>query len=59
MADALDDLFWQPLHGGEDRHKSPICSGMDVPRLITAEAADALGFPPCAKCAKGTGQARE
>ena len=51
MADDMDALFWQPTHGGVDRHRSPVCSGMDVPRLITAAAADALGFPPCSKCA--------
>ena len=50
---ALDGLYWQPLHGGEDRHKSPRCSGMDVPRLISPQAADALGLPPCDKCAGG------
>jgi len=50
---ALDALYWLPMHGGEDRHRSPLCSGMDVPRLVTAAAADALGFPPCSKCAGG------
>lgn len=52
----LDELFWQPLHGGEDRHKSPRCSGMDVPRLVTAAAADALNLPLCDKCAGGKGE---
>lgn len=49
----MDDLYWQPLHGGKDRHKSLNCSGMDVPRLITGAAADALNLPPCEKCAGG------
>ena len=48
--EGLEDLVWQPLHGGEFRHRSPECSGMDVPRLISSEAADALGRPPCSTC---------
>lgn len=52
LSEDVSRLFWQPLHGGKKRHRSPDCSGMDVPRLVTAEAADALGFDPCKKCAK-------
>lgn len=44
------ELYWLPMHGGRRRHINPSCSGMDVPRLVSAEAADALGFDPCGRC---------
>jgi len=50
---AMDRLCWLPMHGGEKRHSNPRCSGMDLPRLITVRAAEALGFGPCEICAGG------
>lgn len=46
----FDALVWQPVHGGEKYHDSPTCSTMDVPRLVTVEAAEAAGFSPCGNC---------
>lgn len=47
----LDGMVWQPVHGGEKLHENPICCGIDVARLTTAEAAKALGYEPCKRCA--------
>lgn len=44
------DLIWEPVHGGDQLHKKPGCSGMDVPRLITAEAAAQTGYDDCDHC---------
>lgn len=49
--EAATELVWQPVHGGEKLHVNPVCSGMDVARLITLEAAELLGYTPCARCA--------
>lgn len=43
-------LAWQPMHGGEKRHSDPNCSGMDVPRLVTENAAEACGYERCKRC---------
>lgn len=45
-----DGLCWQPVYGGQRRHANPECSGMDVPRLVSPEAAEAMGFEPCGRC---------
>lgn len=45
-----DQLVWQPVHGGEKYHRLPTCAGMDVPRLVTREAAVEAGYDPCGKC---------
>ena len=45
-----DTLYWQPLHGGKCKHVNPVCSTMDVPRLISNEAAEKLGFRSCGRC---------
>lgn len=47
-----DALVWQPVHGGTKYHAKSSCSGMDVPRLVTVEAAEAAGFAPCGRCVK-------
>lgn len=46
------DMAWQPIHGGARIHSKPRCSGMDVSRLITEEAAQALEWKNCGKCRK-------
>lgn len=46
----MDAMVWQPVHGGSRYHDSASCSGMDVARLVTREAAEQAGFEPCGKC---------
>ena len=46
------DLIWEPVHGGDQLHAKVSCSGMDVPRLITAEAGALTGYDPCDHCMK-------
>jgi len=46
----FEDLVWEPVHGGDQLHVKPGCSGMDVPRLITAEAAAQTGYDDCDHC---------
>lgn len=50
LENSADALVWQPVHGGKKQHAKADCSGMDVARLITAEAAEALGYDPCGRC---------
>lgn len=45
-------LIWEPVHGGDQLHARPGCSGMDVPRLITAVAGALTGYDPCDHCMK-------
>ena len=46
----LEEMVWQPVHGGEKLHKEIECSGMDVSRMITAEAAQLTGWEECQRC---------
>lgn len=48
-ADA-ENMLWQPIHGGKKIHDTPRCSGMDVSRMITAEAAALTGWEDCGTC---------
>lgn len=43
-------LVWQSVHGGSKYHAKPGCSGMDVARLVTREAAMNMGYEPCGRC---------
>ena len=52
------DMCWQAVHGGTKLHDSPTCSGMDVARMITQEAAKALGIEDCEIC-RGGASARD
>lgn len=47
------DLVWQSVHGGSKYHAKPGCSGMDVARLVTREAAADMGYEPCGRCHPG------
>jgi len=47
-----ESMLWMPVHGGDQIHDLPRCSGMDVARMITPEAAEALGFDNCDTCRK-------
>ena len=51
VADA-ENMLWQPIHGGKKIHDRPRCSGMDVSRMITQEAAEELGWEDCGTCRK-------
>lgn len=51
-----EGLLWQPVHGGDQLHASSECSGMDVPRLITAGAGELLGYDGCDNCLKTDGE---
>lgn len=51
LADA-ENMLWQPIHGGKKIHDRPRCSGMDVSRMITPEAAEELGWEDCGTCRK-------
>lgn len=46
------EMVWQPIHGGEKLHSKSRCSGMDVSRLITEEAAELTGWENCGVCRK-------
>ena len=52
QADAFAEMVWEPVHGGDQLHALPTCSGMDVPRLITAEAGEKTGYDGCDHCMK-------
>lgn len=54
--EGFEDLLWEPVHGGDQLHEKPGCSGMDVPRLITAEAAEKTGYDVCDRCVKDAEQ---
>lgn len=45
-----EDMVWQPIHGGEKLHAEIECSGMDVSRMLTAEAAQLTGWEECKRC---------
>lgn len=49
-AEDAGNMLWQPIHGGSKLHDKPACSGMDAARMITEEAAEALGWEDCKKC---------
>ena len=44
------DMVWQSVHGGSKYHAKPGCSGMDVARLVTREAAINMGYETCSRC---------
>ena len=46
----LEQMVWQPIHGGSKLHAEIECSGMDVSRMITAEAAQLTGWDECKRC---------
>lgn len=45
-------VVWQPIHGGKKLHSKCECSGMDVARMLTEEAAAQTGWENCQKCRK-------
>lgn len=49
MEDA-ENVVWQPIHGGEKLHTKIECSGMDVSRMITVEAAMLTNWEMCKRC---------
>lgn len=49
----FERMVWQPIHGGTKIHDKTECSGMDVARMITEEAAEAVGWDDCKRCRKG------
>ena len=49
-AEDAEEMVWQPIHGGEKLHSEYGCSGMDVARMITAEAAQLTGWENCKRC---------
>jgi len=51
-ADEIENMVWQPIHGGEKLHTEVECSGMDVARMITAEAAQLTGWENCKHCSE-------
>lgn len=51
-AEDVEGMVWQPIHGGARIHDKPRCSGMDVSRMITVEAAQAVGWEDCGHCRK-------
>ena len=46
----FEEMVWQPIHGGEKLHIQIECSGMDVSRMITSEAAQLTGWEECKRC---------
>ncbi|MCQ2437036.1 MAG: hypothetical protein MJ099_01410 [Clostridia bacterium] len=57
--DCLNEMVWQPIHGGKKRHSDPDCSDMDVPRLIPEWMIDGIGEDNvtnegCKRCYEGT-----
>lgn len=52
-----ESCMWEPVHGGDQLHAKADCSGMDVPRLITPEAAQQTGYDLCDHCAKSAQEA--
>lgn len=49
----FERMVWQPVHGGSKLHDSSVCSGMDVARMITEEAAEVVGWDDCKRCRSG------
>jgi len=49
-AEDAEGMVWQPIHGGKKIHDMPRCSGMDVSRMITAEAAMLTNWEDCGTC---------
>lgn len=49
-AEDAENVVWQPIHGGEKLHTEIECSGMDVSRMITVEAAQLIGWENCKRC---------
>lgn len=47
---ATDGMVWIPTKGGTKYHTRSNCSGMEDPRYVTKEEAEALDFTPCKKC---------
>ena len=45
-----ENMLWQPIHGGMKLHTKVECSGMDVSRMITEEAAQLTGWENCKRC---------
>lgn len=43
-------MVWVPTHGGTKYHNKASCSGMDDPKQVTLEEAEAMGFTPCGRC---------
>lgn len=46
----IEEMVWQPIHGGSKLHREIECSGMDVSRMITDEAAQLTGWDECKRC---------
>ena len=51
-AEYYENIVWQPIHGGKKIHNKCECSGMDVARMLTEEAAAETGWENCQKCRK-------
>lgn len=51
-AEYYENAVWQPIHGGKKLHSKCECSGMDVARMLTEEAAGQTGWENCQKCRK-------
>lgn len=49
-AEMVGGMVWQPIHGGKKLHMEIECSGMDVSRMITADAAELTGWEDCKRC---------
>ena len=49
-AEDVENIVWQPIHGGKKLHAKVECSGMDVSRMITAEAAQLTNWEKCKRC---------
>ncbi len=49
-AEMVGGMVWQPIHGGKKLHTEIECSGMDVSRMITEEAAELTGWEDCKRC---------
>lgn len=46
----VQDMLWQPIHGGKKLHTRLECSGMDCSRMITEEAAVLINWEKCKSC---------
>lgn len=44
------EMLWLPVHGGDQVHDLPRCSGMDVSRMVTPEAAALTQYDNCDTC---------
>lgn len=49
-AENAQNMVWQPIHGGKKLHTEIECSGMDVSRMITNEAAQLTNWENCKRC---------